>query len=200
MKPLIFITAFVIILGHNIQSTSAQSVHDSLYKLNESRLGFTQNGMAVLGGWAISNMAVSGLGWAVTSGRARHFHEMNVAWGSVNLLISGLGYRSAARKDPNAYTLSETVREQQNFQKLLLFNAGLDLGYMAFGAYLWERGIGTNNRRSVGYGQSIMLQGGFLFVFDILMYTLSRKHSRRLFKIMDSITFNGGVGGFNIRF
>ena len=56
-----------------------------------------------------------------------------------------------------------------------LFNAGLDVGYMATGAYLWERGIRKDSRGLKGYGQSLILQGGFLFTFDLIMYPCQPK-------------------------
>ena len=60
-------------------------------------------------------------------------------------------------------------------QKLLLFNAGLDVGYMAFGGYLWEKGRNDGSQRLVGYGQSLILQGAFLMAFDLTLFYFNHR-------------------------
>ncbi|REL24983.1 hypothetical protein DYD21_15795 [Rhodohalobacter sp. SW132] len=173
---------------------SSQSFSEDLIEINEQRLQLNQSGMTVLGSWAAANIIAGGVGMTQTSGRVRYFHEMNVAWNSVNLAIAGIGY-FGSRNDPAAYSLSETIREFQSFQKLLLFNAGLDIGYMAFGAWLWERGIRTGSDRSIGYGRSMILQGGYLFLFDIVLYALSRNQSGPLIESLDRISpAQNGIG------
>jgi hypothetical protein len=55
----------------------------------------------------------------------------------------------------------------------------LDLAYIAGGFYLMERAKNTTNRpeRLKGYGKSVILQGSFLFVFDIILHTVHSKQS-----------------------
>ncbi len=62
-------------------------------------------------------------------------------------------------------------------QKVLLLNAGLDVGYMAFGGYLWQRGSSEDNARLTGYGQSLILQGAFLMAFDLTLFALNNRIS-----------------------
>ncbi len=137
---------------------------------------FRKTGMTVLGTWAVVNIA-GGLSLkANTTGSTRYFHEMNAIWNTVNLGIAAFGYFSAARMaaPTDAFDL---YKEQVGLDKALLFNAGLDLAYIAGGFWAIERSKNTENNpdRWKGYGQSIILQGAFLFAFDITMVLLHRK-------------------------
>jgi hypothetical protein len=175
----------------------AQPTAQELEQVNRDRISLNSNGMLILGGWAISNIAVGGIGMTQTSGSVRYFHQMNAAWNTVNLAIAGFGYHGL-RNSSTGIGLSETITEFHNFEKILLFNAGLDVGYMAMGAYLWERGIRKDSARQRGYGQSMILQGGFLFVFDIILYVMSRSESRALIQSLDAVTVT--AGGITVSF
>lgn len=147
---------------------------DFLRDFNEQRLQKQKTGMLVLGSWAVVNIA-GGLVLANnTDGVTKNFHLMNAGWNVINLGIAGLGYYGAMQTDPASFDLYASIQEQHKFQKILLFNAGLDLGYMAGGAYLIERSknASKNADRLKGFGQAIVLQGAFLFVFDVVNYAI----------------------------
>ena len=166
----------------------AQSSEPDLLRINQDRISMNSNGMLVLGGWAVTNIAIGSIGMTQTSGNTKYFHQMNAAWNTVNLAIAGFGYYGLRGQSADI-GLSETITEFHNFEKILLFNAGLDVGYMAMGAYLWERGIRTDSERLRGYGQSMILQGAFLFVFDGILYFMSRAESSRLIESLSSVQF-----------
>ncbi|NBB75918.1 MAG: hypothetical protein GVY02_00945 [Bacteroidetes bacterium] len=175
----------------------AQSAGPDLTAINRDRISLNSNGMLVLGGWAVSNMIIGGIGMAKTSGTTRYFHQMNAAWNSVNLAIAGFGYYGLKNQSA-ALSLSETVAEFQSFEKI--FNAGLDVGYMALGAFLWERGLRKESDRLTGYGQSLILQGGFLFTFDLVLYFMNRSQSSQLLEILERVQFTGTSVAVNIPF
>ena len=177
----------------------AQPSDPDLRVINEERISLNSNGMLVLGGWAVSNIIVGGVGMTQTGGQTKYFHQMNAAWNSVNLAIAGFGYYGLRNQSVDL-SLAETINEFHNFEKILLFNAGLDVGYMAIGAYLWERGIRKDSNRLVGYGQSMILQGGFLFTFDLVLYFMSRSKSSALIDTLNNIQFNGTALSINIPF
>ena len=197
MTMLKFTSILLSILLGTIGSSNAQRSDDSLSEINEDRLQMNRDGMKVLGSWAAGNIILGGIGMTQSEGNAKYFHQMNLAWNSVNLAIAGLGYLGS-RKSPSEFTLSDTIREFHKFEKILLFNAGLDVGYMATGAYLWERGIRKENSRLEGYGQSLILQGAFLFTFDLILFLASKNKSS---KLLDSIDESLSVtpGGVNLR-
>ena len=194
-KLLLFVLLQILFAGWLM----AQPTSQELEQINRDRISLNSNGMLILGGWAVSNLVVGGIGMTQNSGNVRYFHQMNAAWNTVNLAIAGFGYYGL-RNQSTSITLSETITEFHNFEKILLFNAGLDVGYIAIGAYLWERGIRTESARLKGYGQSMILQGGFLFVFDLVLYALSRSESRALIQSLDSVSLSASGIGLSITF
>ncbi|OAV44490.1 hypothetical protein [Lewinella sp. 4G2] len=155
----------------------AQVETDLLATYNQASLQQQKVAMLTLGGWAVANI---GTGLALrggSEGATRRFHEMNALWNTVNLAIAGFGYYSYLQADPAGWDLATSMQKHQQFQKILLFNTGLDVGYVLGGLYLTERakrpGVDTDQLK--GYGNSIMLQGGFLFVFDLVNYVIATK-------------------------
>jgi hypothetical protein len=122
-------------------------------------------GMKLLGGWALANIVTGSLGRSQTNGTTRYFHEMNAGWNAVNLTIASVALMTLP--DVSSWTLEQGYQEAARLDKILLFNAGLDLGYMALGYALVERGKRLDSSRLQGYGQSLLVQGAFLFVFDL---------------------------------
>ena len=122
-------------------------------------------GMKLLGGWALANIVTGSLGRSQTNGTTRYFHEMNAGWNAVNLTIASVALMTLP--DVSSWTLEQGYQEAARLDKILLFNAGLDLGYMALGYALVERGKRVDSSRLHGYGQSLLVQGAFLFVFDL---------------------------------
>ncbi len=137
-----------------------------------------KTGMYVLGSWALSNMAIGGFGWAGSAEKMKYFHQMNFFWNTVNLGIAGFGLINAINTDILALTPLEMLTEHKTFENILLINAGLDIGYMGLGYYLGQRSKSREKNKHLlaGYGNSIMLQGAFLFVFDLVLYSVQRNH------------------------
>lgn len=155
----------------------AQSLTSDLITYNQISLNHQKTAMLVLGGWAVTNIGTGLALRSSTEGTSRRFHEMNALWNTVNLAIAGFGYYTAVKGDPAAWDLATSLQKHDSFQKILLFNAGLDVGYVLGGLYLTERAKrpGVDSDQLKGYGQSIMLQGGFLFVFDVVNYVVATK-------------------------
>ncbi len=136
-----------------------------------------KSGMAVLGSWATLNIVAGSVGYYNSTDDSQYFHQMNVAWNLVNLGIAGFGYRGASRLDPDL-GYDQALNKMQRFDNLLLLNAGLDVLYITGGALLWKRGLEKNSFRQTGYGKSIILQGGFLLLFDITLYLIHSRHTK----------------------
>jgi hypothetical protein len=167
------------------------------------RTTLDQRGMLVLGGWALGNVGVSGARYFATEGREKYFHQMNVGWGVVNLALAGSSLW-ATRRPPAAPTDRATlVRTQLRTENLYLFNAGLDVAYLATGLYLRERAASRPTVRRQqqlrGYGQSLLLQGGFLLAFDGLMFTAHHRHaSQRLYPLLSGLQVGPGMVAFTL--
>lgn len=109
--------------------------------------------------WAGLSIAIGALlarGSAVRRGAGEQF----VGWGLVNAAISLF-----ARRTPTA--------ERQTLSRLLWLNAGLDVLYV-WGGWRTIHGRGQGDARWRGRGIGIVLQGGFLFLFDLVNALLLR--------------------------
>lgn len=148
----------------------------SLPDFNRAEQLHQERAMLVLGGWALANIALGASLQGSRAGSDRYFHRMNGYWNLVNLGIAGFGYYAAQQLDPGGFDLATSINKHHGFQKMLLFNAGLDVGYVLGGLYLTERAKNRPDQRDRlrGFGQSIMLQGGFLFAFDLVNYFIAR--------------------------
>lgn len=170
-------------------------VAQDLDAFNEERLQINKRGMTVLGSWALVNVVSSPIMASRVTGSTKYFHQMNGYWNSVNLLIAGFGYYSSVKAKSEGLSLSETMKQQQNIEKILLLNTGLDVAYMTAGMFLNERGKNNSSDRLQGFGKSLILQGGFLFVFDLAFYLFHNKHADQLSGIMDKLTITpSGIG------
>jgi hypothetical protein len=169
MKPIkSYLTALFLI---NTIFIYAQNI--DLQAFNTKRITDSKTDMLILGSWALGNMAVSGILLANTEGGvAKGYHQMNIGWNAVNLTIAGLGYLAAMKSNPASFDLFSSIDEHYKLQKIFLFNAGLDVGYMAAGAYVMERSKSSlkNPEQLKGFGQAIIINGAFLFVFDLANY------------------------------
>lgn len=170
MKKIIVLVSIILVAG----ALQAQSVDDFYSASNR----INQAGMLVLGGWAISNMAYGGYGWSKYNDERKYFGQMNVMWNIVNASIAGFALYQFHNTDIASLTTEQMIANHNKTQNLYLFNAGLDVLYMAGGAYMINVSRRSEKYGNLlkGYGQSVILQGGFLFAFDLVMYFIQRNH------------------------
>ncbi len=122
-------------------------------------------------------------------------------WNVVNLGIAAFGYLNAVNSDPASMTNVEIIKDFNSLQNFLLLNAGLDVAYIATGFYLKERSKNSSSsERLKGYGNSLLLQGGFLLVFDIALYFIHQNNADlSLYPHLESF-LAGGIGvGINLK-
>lgn len=95
--------------------------------------------------------------------------EQFAGWGAVNALIALFGRASAARRQklPEASEPATQAAERRNIARLLWVNTGLDVFYVLGGA-LTARKRGATDEQWRGRGVGIVIQGGFLFFFDLV--------------------------------
>lgn len=144
---------------------------------SQQRYNHTRTLGLSLGGYALANMAVSGIAMGQTEGETRYFHQMNLYWNAVNLGIAGVGLLGLRKQHPDTETLGEAVQKHEGLKRTLLFNAGLDVAYIAGGLYLTERANSRPDQADKlrGYGKAVMVQGAFLLAFDLVNYFIASK-------------------------
>ncbi len=97
----------------------------------------------------------------------RAFGIQALAWGAVDGLIAWFGLLRLRQKAQSAASFSEEAHEAARLRKILWINTALDVLYVAGGVALAAfLGPGSDFWRGAGWG--IILQGGFLYLFDLM--------------------------------
>ena len=170
---------FLLLFSLSVSIPAQQNFQDSMAV---ARITLQKNNMWFLAAWAGANIMQGSISASNTTGNDHYFHQMNAYWNTVNLAIAGLGLYAAKKQLAGIHTADRNRSEQQKIEKILLLNTGLDAAYIMTGLYLHERGTRLNRDQPVGYGNSLMLQGGFLLIFDIIQYAENRRNGKALEK------------------
>jgi hypothetical protein len=183
-----------VVLMLTMTTANGQEPVHSFYRQS---LNINNTGMMVLGSWALANITIGAYGWSRYNGSQQYFHQMNLFWNTVNLAIAGFALYGNLTADYAGWGAEEVLEKQWKTQRLFLINAGLDVAYMGTGIGL-KRIAGKypkNESRLTGYGNSVLLQGAFLFVFDLVMYAVQRSH--RL-DFLESLSFHPMRGAWGV--
>ena len=181
----------------SLGSLTAQSLDTDLVDFNTRRQQQQRTALLILGGWAVGNIASGAYFSTQTTGDTRYFHRMNAYWNTINLGIAAFALYTLRGTDPAAADLYSSIDAHYQFQKILLLNAGLDVGYVLGGVYLLERSKNTTNKpeRMRGYGRAVMVQGGFLLAFDLINYFVQVGNNARIAPLLSSVRVTGeGIG------
>jgi hypothetical protein len=200
MKKWIFSTLFILFAVSALfgQQTDFSGFYQTSIKTNTT-------GMYVLGGWAIANIAGGATGWTNSTGSTRYFHQMNLFWNTVNLGIAGFALYNNLTGNISGLTDSMMMQKHIKTENIYLINAGLDVIYIGTGFLL--KYLSTNNTKRkdmlFGYGKSVIVQGSFLFAFDLIMWLTLHNH-RLDFLANSSLSFQQNFDfkeiALNIRF
>ena len=143
---------------------------------------FQQRAFPVLLCWALGSIAAGVVWMKNRDGLVTGFGSQFAGWGAINLILALFGMRGASRnlgrQAQGEISASEHARQARYFERLVLVNAGLDLGYIAAGAWLRAKPAGQPEKRPGfrnGMGWGIVTQGAFLLVWDLLLGLLVHK-------------------------
>lgn len=94
----------------------------------------------------------------------------SISWGAINAMIAIVGTAAAntrrSRKE-NPLAVEVVQKEHRNLLWALWINAGLDVLYV-IGGFALAKTRGSHDRLARGSGWGIIVQGAFLFVFDVV--------------------------------
>ncbi|NBP30513.1 MAG: hypothetical protein EBV23_13245 [Flavobacteriia bacterium] len=144
--------------------------------------------MLTLGSWASANAVTGAIGWTTAkSPEMKSFHQMNVMWNAVNLGLAVPGYLKA-RNAKAVMSLSATLSEQQKTERIFLFNSGLDIAYITAGFLLRSMALNQQSKTDQlnGFGKGLILQGSFLFAFDLTAFALHHRHGKQVLRWVES--------------
>ena len=123
-----------------------------------------------LAAWAALNMFLGVWFQQRRNKTLRGVGMQSISWGAINALIAIFGNTAATirrngKDDPFAAEVVQ--KEHRNLLLALWINAGLDVLYIiGGGALIVTRG--SKDRLARGNGWGIIIQGTFLFVFDVI--------------------------------
>jgi hypothetical protein len=164
---------------------------------NKQRNKIDKKLMLTLTTWSSANIIASSIGWATAgNGEAKYFHQMNVTWSAINIGLALPGYFKA-RNSNAQISLGNTLRKQSETEQAFLFNTGLDIAYVTAGFLLKSEGKHNIPKQAQfnGFGNGLLLQGGFLFLFDLSAYIIHRHHAALLNPTLDRLTMSSsGIG------
>jgi hypothetical protein len=188
----------ILLLAVSGKACAQLSLADSVYRTQNK---ITTKSSLVLSGWGAINLA-SGLAASAKANCSGHyFHKTNTIFGFINLGLGQLGYWSGRGKKDLKPGAQATFKSQEKLEKLFLFNAGLDVAYISVGAYLLDKAgsqEGTDRDKTKGRGQSILMNGAFLFLFDGILYLLHNKNGNRLDKYLRNVSITALPSGFTL--
>lgn len=192
---------YIVLCSVTLLAVTSFSQSFNLDQYNEKAHKTTQTGMLLLSSWAVANIGTGFIAAGQTSGSDKYMHQMNAYFNIVNLAIAQAGYWGSRKRMGAKQSFSQAVKQQNSEEKTFLLNAGLDAAYILGGLYWAELGKRHPDEKKYfqfrGYGKSLVLQGGFLMIFDGIMYALRNKQGKILFKQLENIDLavvSGGMG------
>ncbi len=110
-------------------------------------------------GWSILSLLAGVPLWLDTHRPIKNIGTQFLAWGAIDALIALFGWRSAEKRQSSA----DPTQETRKLRRILWLNTGLDIGYMLGAGRL----LAKEDKAKQGTGLGILIQGAFLFLFDL---------------------------------
>lgn len=176
---------------------------DSIILVSDSivadRYNKNKSNMTILLAWAGVNMIQGSISATNATGSGVYFFKMNTYWNIANLGIASFGLLQLRKELNRKYTFTHNYLAQQKIEKILLLNTGLNLTYITAGFLLKESGNRRNSLLLQGYGNSLLLQGAFLLVFDLVQYGNHRKNGKILEGYLSNLQIHASGNGMGLR-
>jgi len=186
-----------LLLSCSLLSTVVQAQTPVPTTFDAERTALDHRAMNVLGTWALANVAAGTTLTLAGEGQTKSFGQMTLGWGVINLGIVAAIKLGKGRPVPT--DRAGTVRTQIATENLYLLNAGLDVAYLARGFWMLEHAKTRTNaadyQQNKGFGEALLVQGGFLLLFDGLLYRAHHRHGNKgLYPLLSRVqAVPGGV-------
>ncbi len=179
MKKYLCLLLFMMLSGVAMAQTN------SLATFNLSQNETLKFGMIALGIWALLNILFSSFKLMRATRNKRFFFQMNIYWNIVNMIIASVALYMLLSEDPAALSLQESIKLHEWYIKILYLNIGLDVAYLLLGQWLKEKSKSSpKTEQLLGWGQSIVLQGFFLLVLDVVLAFLLEEKATILYSLI----------------
>ena len=119
--------------------------------------------------WSVVSIVLGGWLMRKDNANQRGFGQQAATWGVIDAAIALGGWFGSQQRSRAADGQHPEVqaKETRNLRRLLWINAGLDVLYMLGGLW-WSRKDDPQGRGWAGHGWGVVVQGAFLFVFDLI--------------------------------
>ncbi|WPP49975.1 DUF6992 family protein [Catalinimonas niigatensis] len=147
----------------------------------------------VLLAWAGVNTITSCILIFMTEAALFYFYAMNVCWGIVNTVVAAFIFYHHNHVFKKPLTLLQQMDYQRHAEKMILFNIGLDIAFVAVGSALYQQAYASIGGYIVlwkGFGAAVMMQGTFLCIQDSLFYWLHSKNRQKIYPLWQRMTEN----------
>lgn len=138
-------------------------MQNSFYIYQRKRFG-------ILLAWGIANVLGGLVAGRHKNPIVKHTGLQAAGWGTIDAALALFGIRGAqaaqSRLERGEIGDTEQLQAAKGFRRILLINAGLDVGYVLGGALLALKSS-RDDRKGMGLG--IILQGLFLLAYDGLV-------------------------------
>ena len=171
MKYLKFIVPVIIFISLTsaVKSQDSTSIHDLFYKKQ-------QQSLSLLSSWSLGNLILSPIATKnlfSPSTTNEYFHQMNFSWNLLNVGIAGLGHIIVNKDSKKPWDIQTLHFKKKKAEKSIIINMGLDLAYMVTG-FIIKNNLAESSMNK-GYGNSIILQGGYLLFYDAIFLMKLKK-------------------------
>ncbi|WP_238395677.1 DUF6992 family protein [Pontibacter pudoricolor] len=176
---------YLCLLLFMLLSVVANAQTNTLATFNLRQNEILKIGMIVLGGWALLNILIGSFRLMKATRNKRFFFQMNIYWNIVNMIIASVALYSLLTQVPATQSLAESIKLHDWYKKILYLNIGLDVAYLFLGQWLKVRSkTSPKTEQLLGWGQSIVLQGLFLLVLDIVLATMLENRAAILYSLI----------------
>ena len=163
----------VFYLPLTLKSQDSTTIHDLFYKKQ-------QQSLSLLSGWSVGNLIFSPLSTKnlfSPETTNEHFHQMNFSWNLLNVGIASLGHIIVNKDSKKPWDMKTLYDKKTKAEKNIIINMGLDITYMISGLLLKNNAKKNNSEYSMnkGYGNSLILQGGYLLFYDAIFLMKLKK-------------------------
>ena len=169
------IIALTVFFAISLNSSSQDSLelHDNFYK-NQ------QQSLLLLSGWSVVNLIgspIANKNIYNSTTTNEHFHEMNFNWNILNAGIVGISHYLVHRDSKREWNINQLSTKKTKAEKSIIFNMGLDLVYVLSGLIMNKTADVNKDSYQInkGYGNSLMFQGGYLFLYDAIFLRKLKK-------------------------
>lgn len=145
----------------------------------------------VLLAWAGMNIITGGIFTFIVEETLFYFHAMNTCWGIVNTGVAAFIFYHHNHVFKQPQTLLQQMDHQRHAEKMILFNIGLDITFIAVGLALYQHAQASSVIYPAlwkGFGASVMMQGAFLCIQDMIFYRLHIKNRQQIYPLWQRMT------------